>query len=101
MFAVACDMPYVTVDLAQLAVAAARRCDAAIPRVDGRAEPVCGAYRRTALPAISAALDSGQLRAADLAQSLDVTWLEGLDPAQFRSLNTPADLARFNAEFPS
>lgn len=101
MFAVACDMPYVTIDLAKLAVAAARRCDAAIPRVDGRAEPVCGAYRRTALPAISAALDSGRLRAADLAESLDVTWLEGLDPAQFRSLNTPADLARFNAEFPS
>jgi molybdopterin-guanine dinucleotide biosynthesis protein A len=101
MFAVACDMPYVTIDLAQLAVAAARRCDAAIPRVDGRAEPVCGAYRRTALPAISAALDSGRLRAADLAETLDVTWLEGLDPAQFQSLNTPADLARFNAEFPS
>ena len=101
IFAVACDMPYVTIDLAQLAVAAARRCDAAIPRIDGRAEPVCGAYRRTALPAISAALDSGLLRAADLAESLDVTWLEGLEPEQFRSLNTPADLARFNAEFPS
>jgi hypothetical protein len=26
-----------------------------------------------------------------------VTWLEGLDPDQFESLNTPADLERFNA----
>jgi len=101
MFAVACDMPYVTVDLAQAAVAAARSCDAAIPRIDGRAEPVCGAYRRTALPAIAAALDAGQFRAADIADSLDVTWLEGLDAAQFQSLNTPADVARFNGEFSS
>ncbi len=101
MFAVACDMPYVTMDLAQAAVAAARSCDAAIPRIDGRPEPVCGAYRWTALPAIAAALDAGLFRAADVAKSLDVTWLEGLGAAQFQSLNTPADLARFNAEFPS
>jgi len=101
MFVVACDMPYVTFELAQAAVAAARGCDAAIPRVDGRPEPVCGAYRRTALPVIAGALDAGRLRAADVAESLDVTWLEGLDPAQFQSLNTPADLARFNAEFPA
>src|ERR1700675_3959904 len=32
VFAVACDMPYVTVDIAQVAVAADRACDAAIPR---------------------------------------------------------------------
>ncbi|HSP10257.1 MAG TPA: molybdenum cofactor guanylyltransferase [Candidatus Dormibacteraeota bacterium] len=101
MFAVACDMPYVTVDLAQVAVAAARGCDAAIPRIDGRREPVCGAYRRSALPAIAAALDAGLLKAADLAESLDVTWLEGLEGALFRSLNTPADVERFNAELPS
>jgi molybdopterin-guanine dinucleotide biosynthesis protein A len=62
---------------------------------------VCGAYRRTALPAIAAALDAGRFRAADVAENLDVTWLEGLDAAQFQSLNTPADLARFNAELPS
>jgi molybdopterin-guanine dinucleotide biosynthesis protein A len=101
MFAVACDMPYVTMELAQAAVAAARSCDAAIPRIDGRPEPVCGAYRRTALPAMTAALDARLFRAADVVDSLDVTWLEGLDAAQFQSLNTPADLARFNAEFPS
>ena len=101
MFAVACDMPYVTVDLAQAAVAAARSCDAAIPRIGGRAEPVCGAYRRVALPTIAAALNAGRFRAADIAESLDVTWLEGLEAAQFQSLNTPGDLARFNGEFSS
>ena len=99
IFAVACDMPYVTPYVAQLAVAAARASDAAIPRVDARPEPACGAYRRSALPAITAALNEGRLRAADIADELDVTWLEGLDPMLFRSLNSPQDLERFHAEF--
>jgi molybdenum cofactor guanylyltransferase len=99
MFAVACDMPYVTQQVAELAVAAARNCDAAIPRHDGLFEPVCGAYRRTALPAIVGALDAGNLVAHDVVEHLDVTWLEGLDVAQFESLNTPADLERFHAAF--
>jgi molybdopterin-guanine dinucleotide biosynthesis protein A len=101
VFAVACDMPYVTQDVAQMATAAARRSDAAIPRVDGRPEPVCGAYARSALPAITEALNAGRLKTADAIADLDVTWLEGLDADLFRSLNTPEDLERFNAEFAS
>jgi len=100
-FVVACDMPYVTPEVAEMAVAAARGCDAAMPRVNGRAEPVCAAYRRSALPAVTAALDAGRLAAADLANHLDVTWLEGLDPELFRSLNTPEDFERFHDAFPA
>jgi|SRR6266850_2576455 len=99
VFAVACDMPYVTQDVAQMAIAAARRSDAAIPRIDGRPEPVCGAYRRSALPAITEALNARRLKTADAIAGLDVTWLEGLDPDLFRSLNTPEDLEQFHAEF--
>ena len=97
MFAVACDMPYVTRSTAEIAVAAARGCDAAIPRHDGLFEPVCGAYRKTALPAIVGALDAGNYTAHDVVMDLDVTWLENIDPAEFESLNTLADLERFNA----
>jgi molybdopterin-guanine dinucleotide biosynthesis protein A len=100
-FAVACDMPYVTFEVAEMAIAAARRCDAALPRVDGRPEPLCGAYKRSALPFITGALNTGRLKAADIADDLDVTWLEGLDPKLFRSLNTAEDLERFHAEFAS
>ena len=99
VFAVACDMPYVTPYVAQLAVAAARASDAAIPRVDGRPEPACGAYRRSALPAITGALNERRLKATAITEELDVTWLEGLDAQLFRSLNTPQDLERFHAEF--
>jgi molybdopterin-guanine dinucleotide biosynthesis protein A len=97
LFAVACDMPYVDPSTAEIAVAAARSCDAAIPRHDGLFEPVCGAYRKTALPAIVSALDSGNYVAHDVVGDLDVTWLEELEPAQFESINTPADLERFHA----
>ena len=97
LFAVACDMPYVTHSVADLAVAAARSCDAAIPRHEGLFEPVCGAYRKTALPTIVGALDAGNYVAHDVVEYMDVTWLEGLDPEQFESLNTPADLERFRA----
>ncbi|HEV2032687.1 MAG TPA: molybdenum cofactor guanylyltransferase [Candidatus Dormibacteraeota bacterium] len=100
-FAVACDMPYVTLEIAHMAIAAARRCDAALPRIDGRPEPLCGAYRRSALPFITGALNTGRLKAADIANDLDVTWLEGLDPKLFRSLNTTEDLERFHVEFAS
>ena len=96
IFAIACDMPYVPRGVAERAVAAARGCDAAMPRVDGRPEPVCAAYRHSSLPAVTAALDGGRFKAADLAARLDVTWLEGLDPDLFRSLNTPDDYQRFN-----
>ena len=100
-FAVACDMPYVTLEVAHVAIAAARRCDAALPRIDGRPEPLCGAYRQSALPFITGALNTGRLKAADIAKDLDVTWLEGLDPKLFRSLNTTEDLERFHLEFAS
>jgi molybdopterin-guanine dinucleotide biosynthesis protein A len=100
LFVIACDMPYVTLEAAEIAVAAARTCDAAIPRIEGRAEPVCGAYRTSALGVIKSALDAGHYRAADVAEQLDVTWLENLDPAQFRSLNTPADLELFHVAHP-
>src|SRR5258708_2400103 len=67
IFAVACDMPYVTQEVAQMAVSAARRCDAAIPRIEGRAEPVCGANRTPPLPFITCAADHGRFRRSALA----------------------------------
>jgi molybdopterin-guanine dinucleotide biosynthesis protein A len=101
VFVIACDMPYVTQATAELAVAAARNADAAIPRHDGLYEPVCGAYRKTALPAMVGALDAGYYAAHDVVEALDVTWLESINVQEFESLNTPADLERFTTSFPA
>lgn len=95
VFVIACDMPYVTPEVAAQAVAAARTCDAAVPRIDGRPEPVCAAYRKSALPRITESLDAGRRRAADVLSSLEVTWLEDIDASVVRSLNTPDEYLRF------
>jgi molybdopterin-guanine dinucleotide biosynthesis protein A len=95
VFAIACDMPYVTREVAAVAVAAARACDAAVPLIDGRAEPVCAAYRKSALPLIGEALDAGTRRAADVLGRMDVTWLQDIPGDVVRSLNTPDDYLRF------
>ena len=95
VFVIACDMPYVTRGVATVAVAAARMCDAAVPRIGGRPEPVCAAYRKSALPIITESLDAGNRRAADVLASLDVTWLEDVSGEVVRSLNTPDDYLRF------
>jgi hypothetical protein len=50
---------------------------------------------------VTAALETGRLKAADVADGLDVTWLEGLDPDLFRSLNTHEDYQRFHDDFPA
>lgn len=97
VLAVACDMPYLTLAAARTLAAAAEGHDAAVPRPGGRPEPACAAYRRSALTAISAALDEGLHKASDALSALDVSWLEDLEPALFMSLNTPEDYRAFLA----
>jgi molybdopterin-guanine dinucleotide biosynthesis protein A len=97
---VACDMPAVTAGLLRrLAEAAGEGVDAAVPRVAGRAEPTCAAYRRSAAGPIAEALAAGRLRATDALAGLRVRWLDGEDPALFANLNTPDDYRRFLHEY--
>lgn len=96
VFALACDMPAVTPDLARRLVAAAGPdVDAAVPRLWGRPEPACAVYRTSAAGPIAAALGEGRLRAADALEGLRVRWLDGEDGAQFANLNTPAEYRAF------
>jgi molybdopterin-guanine dinucleotide biosynthesis protein A len=97
---VACDMPAVTAGLLRrLAEAAGEGVDAAVPRVAGRPEPTCAAYRQSAAGPIAAALAAGRLRATDALAGLRVRWLDGEDPALFANLNTPADYRTFLDEY--
>jgi len=99
VLAVACDMPGVTSDLARrLAEAAAGGdVDAAVPRVGGRPEPACAAYRQSAAGPIAAALQEGRLRAAAALDEFRVHWFDDEDPTLFANLNTPDDYRRFVA----
>ena len=97
VFTVACDMPYVDLPLARTLVRASRGFDAAVPRVDGRPEPVCAAYRQRSLPTLSKALDEGVRRAAEALERLHICWCDRVDADALRSVNTPNDWARFVA----
>jgi molybdopterin-guanine dinucleotide biosynthesis protein A len=93
--AVACDMPWLSGELAARMAAASRGHDAAVPRVDGVPQPTCAAYRRSAAPAVTAALELRELTARGVLERLDVRWLDGEDPDQLRSLNAPEEYQAF------
>jgi molybdopterin-guanine dinucleotide biosynthesis protein A len=63
--------------------------DAAVPQTG----PLPGAYRKSALPALEAALAAGKLSLWNATSELDVTHVD-LDPALLINVNTPDDLAR-------
>ena len=104
VFAVGCDMPRVTPELARLLVDSATGHDAAVPRLEGSPEPACACYRRSARTAISAALAGGRFKAAEALRDLDVHYLEaeqlragGIATEVFWNINTPLDYQVFLA----
>ena len=59
---VACDMPLVHPALLQALAVACGGLDLAIPNLDGKAQPLLAAYRRSCLPTVEAQLDAGEGR---------------------------------------
>jgi molybdopterin-guanine dinucleotide biosynthesis protein A len=92
-FVVACDMPFVTVGVAESLFAAAWGHAAAIPINEGRWDPLCSVYRRDLLPVLSDAFARGimRIREALTGQDLQLVPAESLpgNPAvTFANVNT-------------
>jgi molybdopterin-guanine dinucleotide biosynthesis protein A len=100
---VACDMPFLRTDLLRLLVDLAENGDeAVVPKVRGRAEPLCAAYSYSALPALQQYLREGNRAAHRALQSLQTRYvdeeqLKRIDPdlESFINLNTQADADRW------
>jgi molybdopterin-guanine dinucleotide biosynthesis protein A len=101
VFAVACDMPFVSGPA--LALLASRRAGAAavVPRWGGRLEPLHALWSRAALPEIAAALAAGDPSLQALARRVgariveEADWrLVDPDGRAFENVNTPEDAAR-------
>ena len=97
---VACDMPFVTSSLFRLLLAACPDADAVVPVVGGRDQPLCAAYARGCLGAITETLAAGGTRVADFyarirLYRLPETALAGIGPPAilFANVNTAEDLA--------
>lgn len=100
-FTVACDMPFLAVDVARLVTSRADEADVVIPQVGGHWETLHACYARSCLGPIERRLRAGQLKIAgffDEVRVLTVTEPEIArlcDPAVvFMNVNTPEDLDR-------
>ncbi len=94
LLAVACDMPNVTPALLSRLLRASQGWDAAVPRLAGRPQPTCAAYRPAALGPLKAALQQRRLKLSDAVAGLAVNWLDEEDARLFENMNTPADYRR-------
>lgn len=102
---VACDLPFVTSKfLGGLIALLEQGTDAVMPRVSGRAVPVCALYRRACLEPLRACLDRGELKAQHFVAILATTYadedvLEHLDPQGIclKNINTPEDFEQAQA----
>ena len=95
-FVRACDIPDMQPDLVARMLREARFADLVVPRSDpDRAEPLFAVYRKSTLPAIEAALETGDGRISAIFNSCKVRWL-ALDPRHMpENLNTPSDVAAY------
>jgi molybdopterin-guanine dinucleotide biosynthesis protein A len=97
---IACDMPAVTADflgeLLRRAETAERNCVAATGPY-GQPEPLCAAYHRRCLPALTRAIRDKRLRMRDFVKEIGAVWVP-VDISTLANVNTPAEWAEFEAK---
>jgi molybdopterin-guanine dinucleotide biosynthesis protein A len=92
----ACDLPNASAEAVRAVVAALQahpEAEVAVPVLDGRPEPLHGAWRRSALATVEAALGGPDGAVRPVLAALGAVEVDGLDPRWFANANRPADLA--------
>lgn len=100
--AVACDMPFLDLELLRYMVAMSPGYDAVVPRLEGNLlEPLHAVYGKRCLPFMAQLLAQGRRRIAAFFDDVEVFYVEEpiiakLDPLHlsFLNVNTPADWQR-------
>ena len=96
LFVVACDIPDLDFDLIDRLLCAPQEYACAVPRVgEDRFEPLFAVYRKSALPAMDAALASCRFGVHSLFSRLSAYYVDL--PAGIRNLNTPEDVAAYRS----
>ena len=103
-FTVACDMPFLTADVARLVVERAGEADVVVPRTGDQLETLHASYGRACLPHIETRLRAGRLRITGFFEAVRVLEIPEAavrriaDPTiVFMNVNTPDELARARA----
>jgi molybdenum cofactor guanylyltransferase len=76
---VACDMPFVSAELASTLVQNLKHNDAIIPVIGGKQHPLFAAYQKRIVPEIESCLKEDRLRVIHLLDKLNVRYLEEND----------------------
>ena len=98
---VACDMPFLNLDLLSYLLSFRESHDAVVPVLDGRPEPTHAVYSKVCLSAIEARLEANDLKIARFFDDVRVKYVsqrrvEEIDPGRrsFFNVNTEEDLTR-------
>ncbi len=96
---VACDMPFLNLNLLRYLLSLRTGYDLVVPRLDVGLEPLHALYHRRCLSSIRRALEEGQRRVVSFYDALRVRYVQSteiapLDPqgCSFFNINTPDDL---------
>jgi len=100
-FTVACDMPFLTPEVARLVIDRAALADVVVPTLGGRLETLHACYAKSCLGPMESKLRQGQLRIAGFFDEVRVLAIPEDEVAHFRdpeiifmNVNTPEELAR-------
>ena len=99
--AVACDMPFLNLDLLRRMLSCREGVDAVVPVLEGRPEPTHAIYSKTCLPFMEQRLRDGDLKISKFFDEVRVAYvpeeeISSLDPdyLSFFNVNTAEDLDR-------
>ena len=101
---VACDMPFLNIRLFNHMLSQTQGCDAVVPVLDGRPEPIHAIYSKKCLPFIKSKINNNDLKISRFFDEIDVKFIPeeniiSLDPGllSFFNVNTQEDLDRATA----
>lgn len=106
-FTVACDMPFLTAEIARLVTSRAAEADVVAPRVGSQWETLHACYAKACLPPMETRLRAGRLKIVELYDDVRVLAIPAQEVARHRApavaflnVNTPEDLEAARALLP-
>jgi molybdopterin-guanine dinucleotide biosynthesis protein A len=98
---VACDMPFLNIDIMRYMISVSEGYDAVIPRMEKMIEPLHAVYSTDCIEPIQLQIDSGNLKISDLLSKIRVRYIdreeiERYDPQHlsFMNVNSESDLQK-------
>jgi molybdenum cofactor guanylyltransferase len=101
---VACDMPFLNIDLLRYLLDSASGFDAAIPRIGDKIEPLHAVYSKNCISVLEEQISKDKMKISDLFSEINVRYVEAAeieryDPQHLSlfNINSEADLKRAKA----